>query len=361
MADLNDGETTEVKGSGKTPYVLRNIGGVYDCSCVAWKMQSHAIDIRTCKHLVTHRGAEAEVSRVGHDNMPTAWKKKNPLDGVAAASKTEKGSKKAAAPKPVVTPKEVPEILLAHKWDGEQDIAGWWMSEKLDGVRAYWDGTKFLSRLGNVYHAPAWFTEGFPSFPLDGELFVGRGLFQDTVSIVRRHNAGDLWKKVKYLVFDTPGFDKRVEDRFKVVNKVVEFMPYGEAVAQSQCKSIDYLMKALTLMDAAGGEGLMLRQPESLYEAGRSHSLLKVKTFHDAEATVTGYTKGKGRHKGRCGALEVRAADGTEFKVGTGMSDAQRDNPPMIGATITYRYQELTNAGVPRFPSFVRERHDVAH
>ena len=263
------------------------------------------------------------------------------------------------APKKEAEPKEVPALLLAHSWDNEQDVTGWWMSEKLDGVRAYWDGKRFLSRLGNIYHAPDWFTEGFPSFPLDGELWIGRGDFQKTVSVVRRKNGGDLWKEVRYLVFDTPDFNHKVEDRFRVVNEVVKTMLYGVAVAQSLCKSLSHLRKALALIEKHGGEGLMLREPGSAYERTRSTTLLKVKSFHDAEATVIGHTKGKGRHKGRCGALRVRAADGTEFKVGTGLSDAQRESPPVVGSVICFRYQELTKDGVPRFPSFVGVRHDV--
>ena len=103
----------------------------------------------------------------------------------------------------------------------------------------------------------------------------------------------------------------------------------------------------------------MLREPGSSYVAGRSTTLLKVKSFFDSEATVIGHTKGKGRHKGTVGALEVRWGDGTEFKVGTGLSDAQRKAPPEVGSVVSFRYQELTKAGVPRFPSFVGVRHDV--
>jgi DNA ligase 1 len=355
MTDLADGETTEMKGSGKKPYVLRNISGVYDCSCVAWKMQSQSIDIRTCKHLVKLRGTDAELERCGFDNLPTAVKKKlnKASGGTQTLTKATKKSKKA------VEPKDVPEILLAEKWDTVMDIIGWWISEKLDGVRAYWDGKRFLSRLGNVYHAPEWFTEGFPEFALDGELFVGRKMFNETVSIVRRKNGGEHWKKVRYRVFDVPGLKRKVETRFKAIKVVVDNMPYAEEVKQTLCAGNDDLLKQLAAIEALGGEGLMLREPESAYETCRSTTLLKVKTFHDAEATVIGHTKGRGRHKGRCGALKVRAADGTEFKVGTGMSDSDRDNPPVVGSLITYRYQELTKAGVPRFPSFVGIRHDI--
>jgi DNA ligase len=103
----------------------------------------------------------------------------------------------------------------------------------------------------------------------------------------------------------------------------------------------------------------MLRQPGSAYEAGRSSTLLKVKTFRDAEATVIGHQAGAGKHKGRLGALLVRLADGTEFAVGTGFTDKERGAPPPVGSIITFRYQELSNAGVPRFPSYVGVRIDV--
>ena len=97
----------------------------------------------------------------------------------------------------------------------------------------------------------------------------------------------------------------------------------------------------------------MLRQPGSRYEIGRSTTLLKVKNFHDAEARVLQHQEGAGRHKGRLGALLVELENGTRFAVGTGFSDAEREHPPAIGSVITFRYQELSDGGVPRFPSFV--------
>ena len=103
----------------------------------------------------------------------------------------------------------------------------------------------------------------------------------------------------------------------------------------------------------------MLREPCSRYVAGRSTTLLKVKSFHDAEARVLEHQAGAGRHQGRLGALLVELANGTRFAVGTGFSDAQRSSPPPIGSTITFRYQELTDGGVPRFPSFVGTRTEV--
>jgi DNA ligase-1 len=127
-----------------------------------------------------------------------------------------------------------------------------------------------------------------------------------------------------------------------------------------ECGGLSHLTTELARVESLGGEGLMLRQPGSGYEVGRSLTLLKVKTFRDDEARVVEYLAGAGRHKGRLGALLVELADGTRFAVGTGFSDAERGSPPAVGSLITFRYQELSEGGVPRFPSYVGTRDDVA-
>lgn len=338
LKDLADGETTEMKGSGKKPYTIKNTGGVYSCSCPAWRNQSLSIEKRTCKHIRKLRGDDAEQSRIG---------------------------KAIAEMRNIIKVKvNAPDLLLAHSWDGEEDVTGYWMSEKLDGVRAYWDGKRFISRLGNIYHAPDWFIKGMPDIALDGELWVGRGLFQTTVSIVRRQDKNDEWKKVKYIVFDAPGlFNEIFEKRMAFLeNYFKENIPEGSyirLIEQKKCNHNQHLLNKLAKIEREGGEGVMLRKPGSLYEGGRSTTLLKVKTFHDAEAVVTAHIPGKGRHKGRLGALEVEMDDGTIFSVGSGFSDREREDPPAVGDTITYRYQELTKDGVPRFPTFVRVRDDA--
>jgi DNA ligase-1 len=339
MADLNDGESVEMKGSGAKPYVLKNVGGVYSCSCPAWRNQSIAIERRTCKHLRKLRGEEAEQARVGQELSPRP-----------ATEEEGAGDAKAGPP-----------LLLAERWDNAQDLAGWWLSEKLDGVRAYWDGTSLISRLGNRFHAPDWFLEGLPETPLDGELWIGRKAFQRTVGIVRRQDKTDLWKEVRYIAFDAPGVDDAFERRLAVVREHIEQHrpPYLLAHEHAVCTSLDHLRAELLRVEALGGEGLMLRQPGSKYEVGRSVTLLKVKSFRDAEARVLDHLKGAGRHKGRLGALLVELADGTQFSVGTGFSDAEREAPPPVGSLITFRYQELSDGGVPRFPSYVGVRGDL--
>ena len=337
MPDLKDGDSAEVKGSARTPYILKNIGGVYSCSCPAWRNQSVPIERRTCKHLRAYRGEQAEEQRLG---------------SLAPAVPTTTKDNADNAPK----------LLLANPWENDTDLTGWWMSEKLDGVRAWWDGKQFLSRLGNVYHAPDWFVAGLPAVPLDGELWLDRKAFQRTVSIVRRQDKSDHWREIKYVLFDSPGISGPFEERQKALSEMIrQNRPqYAKVLDQERCKGFESLKAELARVEALGGEGLMLRQPGSQYEAGRSTTLFKVKTFHDAEGRVVEHLPGKGRHAGRLGAVVVELPDGLTFSVGTGFSDAQRQNPPAIGSLITYRYQELTDRGVPRFPSFVRLRTDAA-
>ncbi|OAI47765.1 ATP-dependent DNA ligase [Planctomycetaceae bacterium SCGC AG-212-F19] len=336
MPDLADGESIEMQGSGSKPYVLKNVGGVYSCTCPAWRNQSLMIERRTCKHLRKLRGDAAEEARLGNPLAPAPRKKAGGDDDTAGG----------------------PPLLLAESWDCASDPAGWWLSEKLDGVRAFWDGKQFLSRQGNLFHAPDWFVAGLPDTPLDGELWLGRKKFQRAVSIVRRQDRSDHWKEISFVVFDAPKLEKPFEKRLDFIQECFEGgkLLYARPHEHQVCQGVDHLRAELLRVEKLGGEGLMMRRPGSRYEIGRSTTLLKVKTFHDAEAKVLKHEAGAGRHKGRMGALLVELADGTRFSVGTGFSDAERDHPPAVGSVITFRYQELSEAGVPRFPSFVGVR-----
>lgn len=327
-----------MRGSAKLPYVIKNVGGAYACTCPAWRNQGGGPERRTCKHIRALRGDEAETARMG---TPTAR--------AAAAVKTPSGD---------VVP---PPILLAHRWEGDVDLTGWWLSEKLDGVRAYWDGQRFVSRLGNTFVAPAWFTAGLPAIPLDGELWCGRKAFQKTVSIVRREDGAEAWRTVRYVVFDAPDATTPFEARIDRVRALLTGagLPHVEVHAHQRCEGTAHLERELARVEALGGEGLMLRQPGSRYEVGRSTSLLKVKSFQDAEAKVIDHLAGTGRHQGRLGALQVELVNGTRFSVGTGFSDREREDPPPLGTIVTVRYQELSDGGVPRFPSFVGVRVDA--
>lgn len=239
------------------------------------------------------------------------------------------------------------------------DPTGWWMSEKLDGMRAYWTGSDLYSRNGNLIHAPAWFTSALPKMALDGELMTGRGQFQKTISIVRKQRPVDAeWRQIRYFVFDAPMQPGSCESRWAQMAAGVAGVPFVEAVEQVECASAKHLAKMRAQISALGGEGVMLREAGSPYEHRRTSALQKVKSFLDTEAKIVGYVPGEGKHAGRLGAYEARLLTGpkTRFRVGTGMSDAEREDPLPIGTTITVKFQEYTEDGVPRFPSLVGAR-----
>jgi DNA ligase-1 len=340
MRELLDGQTAEVQGSARKPYLLKNQGGVYSCTCPAWLHQNAGVERRTCKHLKQYLGEAVELARVGTE-AAVARPKRTP-------AKAE-GSTATAAPP----------LLLAHSWQNDVDLAGWWMSEKLDGVRAWWDGKTFWSRLGNEFYAPSFFTEGLPNTFLDGELWVARKKFQRSVSIVRRQDRSQDWAELTFVVFDAPKHPGPFEERIQEVARLVGKNKHAVPHPHEPVRDAEHLQAELKRVEALGGEGLMLRKPGSGYEIGRSWTLLKVKSFKDDEAEVVGHLAGAGRHKGRLGAVEAKLRDGTLFSVGTGFSDKEREDPPPIGSIITVRYQELSDDGVPRFPSYVGVRIDA--
>ena len=252
-----------------------------------------------------------------------------------------------------------PAIPLANVYHPGVNLEDYWVSEKLDGVRAYWDGEKLWSRGGHVYAAPGWFTAQFPRHPLDGELWSGRGRFAELSGVVRKAQPVDEeWRQVRFHVFDLPQPETVFEQRYRQLEQLVEVSgsAYLALVKQRPVASHSELMAELEQVVAAGAEGLMLKRRNSRYQAGRSDDLLKVKTHDDAEATVVDHLPGKGKYEGLMGALEVELESGRRFRIGTGFSNADRRNPPDIGATVTFRYRGHTATGLPRFASFLRIR-----
>ena len=255
-----------------------------------------------------------------------------------------------------------PDLALAEVYEEGVSLDDYWVSEKLDGVRAYWDGRQLISRGGHQIQAPADFVRGLPSERLDGELWMGRGRFEETSGIVRRLVAdSDDWRDMRYLVFDLPGHDGPFETRLARLRVLLDQTgnPRVQLLEQRRIGDHTTLMAELERVVAAGGEGLMLRRDSAPYRGGRSNDLLKVKTHLDAEAVVVGYIPGKGKYTGMLGSLEVQDAQGRRFRVGSGLSDAERQNPPAVGSIITYRYRGRTERGIPRFATFVRVRGDA--
>jgi len=252
-----------------------------------------------------------------------------------------------------------PEILLANVYRDGIDVSQYLVSEKLDGVRAIWDGEQLRFRSGNPVNAPGWFVDALPKVALDGELWLGRGRFQQLSGIVRREVPVDEeWQQVRYMIFELPDGEGSFRERARRIERLIAQagVPWLEAVRQVAVTDWPSLQAQLADVLKAGGEGLMLHRADAPYESGRSDTLLKLKPWLDAEAVVVRHLPGKGKYLGQLGALRVRLPDGRQFSLGTGFTDEQRRNPPPIGATVTYRYRELTGNGLPRFASFVRRR-----
>lgn len=257
---------------------------------------------------------------------------------------------------------DAPPVQLAETYHlGEAiDLDAYFVSEKYDGVRAWWDGRQLLTRSGQVIAAPAWFTAHLPAqTTLEGELWAGRGKFEEASGTVRRKTPDDeQWRKLRYMIFDLPQNQGIFAERLKAIAAIVSASgdPWIRTVEQSRIGTQADLSARLDAILAVGGEGLMLHRRDSRYSAGRGRDLLKLKPYDDAEATVVGYLPGKGKYEGLTGSLLVQRADGLRFAVGGGLSDAQRRQPPAIGSTITYTYNGKTEAGVPRFARFLRMR-----
>lgn len=252
-----------------------------------------------------------------------------------------------------------PAIQLAVTLDGDINVSEYLVSEKLDGVRGRWTGELLLTRGGHRIQAPAWFTSGWPRVAMDGELWIARGRFEDVSGIVRSTGAGDdAWRTVRFMVFDLPAFDAPFAERAARIRELLEDtgVAWLQPVEQFRVAGRDELDALLADTVAGGGEGLMLHHQDARYRVGRSRDLIKVKLHDDAEARVVGYTEGRGKYAGSVGALLLERPDGVRFRVGSGLDDADRADPPPIGSWITYRYTGLTANGLPRFPRFVRIR-----
>ncbi|WP_430462985.1 DNA ligase [Thalassolituus sp. LLYu03] len=257
------------------------------------------------------------------------------------------------------TTQAAPALMLAKTYQQGVDVTQYFVSEKLDGIRAYWDGHRLLTRSGRVIPAPAWFLTALPNTPLDGELWSGRGQFGWISGVLNRKTQRDVdWQKIRYMVFDLPQLTTPFTERLWVLRTLVaqQGNPQLKALEQFRVSSDAELQQKLSSIAAEGGEGVMLHRATSLYQARRSNDLLKYKITDDDEAEVVGYVPGEGKYHGLLGALLVRMDDGREFRLGTGFSDEERANPPALGTQVTFAYNGLTEHGLPRFARFIRIR-----
>ncbi len=264
----------------------------------------------------------------------------------------------AATPSP-------PALMLARDLGTTPiDVPAYFVSEKLDGVRARWDGRALWTRGGHRIAAPPGFVQGWPATPLDGELWIARNRF-DVVSGIARSTRPDpaAWEAVRFMVFDLPAHPGPFADRVAAMRTLIARTahPHLRMVEQDRVASRAALDARLAQVVAAGGEGLMLHHADARYGVGRSNALLKLKPHDDAEARVLAHAPGKGKYTGMLGALVVEHHDGRQFRIGTGFTDAQRADPPPLGSWVTYRYNGLTSTGLPRFARFLRIRDEMPH
>lgn len=252
-----------------------------------------------------------------------------------------------------------PALMLASDWPVGHDPSVDLVSEKLDGVRAFWDGQTLRFRSGKTIAAPGWFTAALPGVALDGELWLGRGRFDELSGIVRRTAPVEAdWRKVKYMVFDLPGASEPFGERVQRLQTVLAqaHQPWLQAVPQQRVNDAQALQALLHTTVQGGGEGLVLHRADALWSPRRSDVLFKLKPEPDDEARVVAHLPGKGRLSGKLGALLLELPSGQRFALGTGFTDAQRADPPPIGSLVTYRYRDHTPKGLPRFASFLRVR-----
>lgn len=254
---------------------------------------------------------------------------------------------------------QVPQLSHGIIYRSNIKVEEYLVSEKLDGVRAYWDGSHLLSRTGNIFHAPKWFTKSLPPIPLDGELWISRGSFEKVVSTVRKDIPVDKeWRQIKYMLFELPDSPGDFRQRYEMLQKIVNNsdLTYLKVINQRSVESTDQLNTLLNEVIEQGGEGLMLHRKNSLYTTGRTSDIIKVKKRFSAEAVVIKHLPGQGQFSGMLGSMLVEDSKGLRFLIGTGFSHQERQEPPPLGSTITYSYYGFTAKGIPRFPSFLRIR-----
>ena len=254
---------------------------------------------------------------------------------------------------PLILFSQKPKLLLLKVYR-DQNITNWVMSEKLDGIRAYWNGKILLTRNGNIIHAPSWFIKDFPPFELDGELWSKRGDFEYISSVVRGSMYPENWENITYNIFEVPNGKGGLFERLSKVkayeSKIIKIIP------QFKVKSKKELNRFLKEVEKKGGEGLVVRDPNAPYIIGRSNRALKVKSFLDSECRVIAHNIGHGKFSKVLGSITCKLDNNITFKIGSGFNLEERKNPPPIGSTVTFKYKEFTKYGKPRFPVFLRVR-----
>ena len=249
-----------------------------------------------------------------------------------------------------------PELQTPETYHGNENIPGWSMSEKLDGIRGYWDGQRLLTRDGNVIHAPSWFTDTLPPFELDGELWAGRGNFETVQCTVMDETPSSAWRNISYNIFEVPhargDFPARLNKAQKWFNE--HEADHVQIIPQTTCTGHEHVQRFLKKIAKDGGEGVIIKDPTIPYRDGTEQRILKIKHIDYMDGTVIAHNPGKGRYAGLMGSLTLKLKNGVVFNLGTGFSMSERHYAPRIGAVVTFKHYGFSKSGKPRFASFVK-------
>ena len=253
-----------------------------------------------------------------------------------------------------------PDLFLLKTYDDSKDVVGWVMSEKLDGIRGFWTGKELVSRGGNPIHAPAWFTQNYPPFAIDGELWTQRGDFENISSIVRSKNSNQRWKHITHNIFEVPGQLGGLLKRLSVLKEYLRKNPNShlQIIPQTIINTKGQLADFLKEVTTDKGEGVVVRNPNTLYQTGRLSSALKVKQYFDTECIVLEILSGKGKYQNMMGSVLCQTDTGKKLKIGSGFKDKDRANPPAIGSKITFKYYGFTKKGSFKYPVYLRVRQE---
>lgn len=251
-----------------------------------------------------------------------------------------------------------PDLFLLKTYDDNKSVVGWVMSEKLDGVRGFWDGEKLITRSGNLIHAPSWFIKNYPPYAIDGELWTKRGDFENISSIVRTRNADQRWRQITHQIFEVPNQSGGLLDRLAILktylvanpNTPIRIIPQVAISIKKQLS--DYLEEVVN----DNGEGVVVRNPNALYQTGRLSSALKVKKYFDTECIVLKILPGNGKYINMMGSVVCQTDTGKQVKIGSGFKHKDRVNPPIVGSKITFKYYGFTNKGNFKYPVYLRVR-----
>lgn len=250
------------------------------------------------------------------------------------------------------------ELQKPQTYNENKDITSWIMSEKLDGIRGYWDGKTLYTRKGKKINAPKWFIKDFPPFEMDGELWTKREDFENIQNIVMDKIPSKQWEDITYNIFELPNAKGDFFQRLEKLKLWLKKHPnkYIKIIEQKEVKTKENLNAFLENVISNKGEGLVVRDPKMSYHTGRSPYILKIKKALDMEGVVKKINISLKTKVLK--SLEIELENGVRFNLGTGFSKEQRENPPKVGTIVTFRYFGFTKKGKPKFASFLHIRKD---